>query len=141
MENLATGAIASLTRCAKKFAKNTKGNVAILFGLSAIPVFLAAGSAIDYARIANAKTNLVASLDSSALYAAAVTGKSEAEMKELARDYLNRNYTNASDAAVTAFDLHNYADRVEAKSGNVEPNVSQNRGDTGGEAAPIRGRN
>jgi Flp pilus assembly protein TadG len=114
MENLVRRIIASITLRAKKFAKDTNGNIGILFGLSAIPVFLAAGCAIDYARIANAKTNLVASLDSSALYAAAITDKTEAQMKDLAKVYLNRNYTNTSDAALTAFDLHNFTDRVEA---------------------------
>jgi Flp pilus assembly protein TadG len=114
MENLVRRIIASITLRAKKFAKDTNGNIGILFGLSAIPVFLAAGCAIDYARIANAKTNLVASLDSSALYAAAITDKTEAQMKDLARLHLNRNYTNTSDAALSAFDLHNFADRVEA---------------------------
>jgi Flp pilus assembly protein TadG len=119
MQNLVKSAIATLTRCAKNFAKNKKGNVGMLFGLSAIPIFLAAGSAIDYSRIANAKANLVASLDSSALYAAAITGKTEAQMKDLARVYLDKNYTNTSDAAVSAFDLHNYADRVEV-TGTVQ---------------------
>ena len=119
MQNPVKSAIASLARCAKKFAKNKHGNVGMLFGLSAIPLLLAAGSAIDYSRIANAKVNLVASLDSSALYAAAISGKTEAEMKDLARVYLDKNYTNASDAAVSAFDLHNYPDRVEV-NGTVQ---------------------
>ena len=119
MQNLVKSAIASLTRCAKNFAKNKKGNVGMLFGLSAIPIFLAAGSAIDYSRIANAKANLVASLDSSALYAAAITDKTEAQMKDLARVYLDKNYSNTGDAAVSAFDLHNYADRVEV-TGTVQ---------------------
>jgi Flp pilus assembly protein TadG len=113
MQNLVKSAIASLAQCAKKFAKNKKGNVGMLFGLSVIPVMLAAGSAIDYSRVANAKSNLIAGLDSSALYAAAITGKTEAEMKDLARVYLDKNYANTGDAELTNFELHNYADRVE----------------------------
>ncbi len=98
---------------AKMFCRNQRGNVGILFGLSAIPIFLAAGSAIDYSRVANAKGNLIAALDSSALFAASLSGKTDAEMKTLARVYLDRNYTNTGDAEITEFDLKNYADRVE----------------------------
>ena len=32
------------------FARNTKGNVAILFGLSLIPIMIGVGGAIDYGR-------------------------------------------------------------------------------------------
>jgi Flp pilus assembly protein TadG len=114
MENLVKGAFAPVWSLATKFASNTRGNVGMLFGLSAIPVMLAAGAAIDFSRIANAKANLIAGLDSSALYAAAITDKTEAQMKELARIYLDKNYTNTADAELSVFDLHNYADRVEA---------------------------
>jgi Flp pilus assembly protein TadG len=114
MENLVKGAFAPVWNLATKFARNTRGNVGMLFGLSAIPVMLAAGAAIDFSRIANAKANLIAGLDSSALYAAAITDKTEAQMKQLARTYLDKNYANTADAELSAFDLHNYADRVEA---------------------------
>ena len=70
-------------------------------------------SGIDYSRISNAKANLTAALDSSALYAAATTGKTEAELKVLARAYVEQNYISSDGAELTAFDLHDYADRVE----------------------------
>jgi Flp pilus assembly protein TadG len=113
MQNLVKNAVRSLCQSIRKFGKSNAGNVGMLFGLSAIPIFLAAGSAIDFSRIANAKANLVASLDSSALYAAAITDKTESQMKDLARVYLDKNYSNTGDAAITSFDLHNFADRVE----------------------------
>ncbi len=110
-------AFTMLAQCLGRFKRSQAGNVGMLFGLAAIPIFLAAGSAIDYSRIANAKANLTAALDASALYAAAITGKTEAEMKDLALNYLNKNYTNTSDAAIISFDLKNYADRVEVTGG------------------------
>jgi Flp pilus assembly protein TadG len=113
MQKLVKSAFSSLLQKVKKFPKDQAGNIGILFGLSAIPIFLAAGSAIDFSRVANAKANLIAGLDSSALYAAAITGKTEAQMKTLARTYLDQNYKNTSDAEIIDFDLHNYADRVE----------------------------
>jgi Flp pilus assembly protein TadG len=113
MQNRVKKAIVKLSQCIGKFGKSQAGNVGMLFGLSAIPIFLAAGSAIDYSRVANSKANLIAGLDSSALYAAALSDKTEAEMKVLAKVYLDRNYANTAEAEVTAFDLKNYADRVE----------------------------
>ena len=113
MQKLVKSAFSSLVQKLKRFPKDQAGNIGIMFGLSAIPIFLAAGSAIDFSRVANAKANLIAGLDSSALYAAAITDKTEAQMKVLARAYLDQNYKNTGDAEVTDFDLHNFADRVE----------------------------
>jgi Flp pilus assembly protein TadG len=115
MQQRVWDAIASLCQIFKCFRKSQTGNIGLMFGLSAIPIFLAAGAAIDYSRIANAKGNLVAALDTAALYAAAITGKTEAQMTELARNYLDQNYGAGYDASITAFSLKNYADRVEVK--------------------------
>jgi Flp pilus assembly protein TadG len=97
----------------QQLCTNQMGNVAMMFGLAVIPLILAAGTAIDYSRIANAKSNLIAGLDASALYAAAITGQTQAQMKALAQGYLDKNYANTGDAPLTAFELQNFADRVE----------------------------
>ena len=55
----------------KRFASNTRGNVTLMAGISAIPLVIAGGAAIDYERAINAKTQLQASLDSAVLYASA----------------------------------------------------------------------
>jgi Flp pilus assembly protein TadG len=104
--------VAALVRKARSYQANQAGNIGMILGLSIIPMILAAGSAIDFSRVANAKSNLISGLDSAGLYAATITGKTEGEMKTLAQNYLNANYTNASDAPLTEFDLKNYADRV-----------------------------
>jgi Flp pilus assembly protein TadG len=119
MQKSITAIVTSVAKKMKKFPKDQAGNVGILLGLSIIPLILAAGSAIDYSRIANAKSNLVSALDSSALYAASLTGKTEAEMTTLAQNYFNQNYTNTSDAPAGEITLHNYADKVTV-SGTVD---------------------
>jgi Flp pilus assembly protein TadG len=119
MQKSITAIVSSVAKKMKKFPKDQAGNVGILLGLSIIPLILAAGSAIDYSRIANAKSNLVSALDSSALYAASLTGKTEAEMTTLAQNYFNQNYTNTSDAPAGEITLHNYADKVTV-SGTVD---------------------
>ncbi len=51
------------------FCRDRRGNVAILFGLVAIPVILAAGMGLDYANATRLKTRLNAAADAAALAA------------------------------------------------------------------------
>jgi Flp pilus assembly protein TadG len=55
----------------KQFTANTDGNVAVLFGLSAIPLLVAAGSAIDYARYSEVRQQTTVALDAGILSAVA----------------------------------------------------------------------
>jgi Flp pilus assembly protein TadG len=55
----------------KQFTANTDGNVAVLFGLSAIPLLVAAGSAIDYARYSEVREQATVALDAGVLAAVA----------------------------------------------------------------------
>ncbi len=112
MQKFVKSVISAFGKKARQYRIDQAGNVAMMLGLSAIPMFLAAGSAIDFSRISNTKSNLVAALDSAALYAASLTGKTDAEMKTLARTYFDSNYTNTGDSTVMDFDLVNYADHV-----------------------------
>ncbi|NJM29139.1 MAG: hypothetical protein HC855_02540 [Rhizobiales bacterium] len=58
-----------LANLVKRFAKAQEGSVAIVFGLSAFGVILAAGASIDYSRYVSARTHLQAALDAGALAA------------------------------------------------------------------------
>ena len=58
----------------KRFGTCQKGAIAVFYALSAVPIFVAAGSAIDYVRYFANTTELQAALDSAALAAAAATG-------------------------------------------------------------------
>jgi Flp pilus assembly protein TadG len=85
----------------KRFTADTGGNVAILFGLAAIPFLLAAGGAIDFTRQLNSKTMLQNALDAGSLAAASLQGVDDAErikvgkktfdinMAHGARDFMN----------------------------------------------------
>ena len=59
-----------LARPFKFFLKDSSGNVAIMYALAALPLFLAAGAAIDMARFNSAQTHLQSSIDAGALAAA-----------------------------------------------------------------------
>ena len=64
-----------------------------MFALSAIPVLLAAGAGIDYARYNTAQTHLQAALDAAALAGAAASGKSDTEREAIAQATFDANMT------------------------------------------------
>jgi Flp pilus assembly protein TadG len=84
----------ALSQLARNFRCDTRGAIAILWGLSVILVTVAAGTAIDYVRAARQRQALDAAVDAAAL-AVAVSGKTDqAELEQLARDYVNANYNS-----------------------------------------------
>ena len=82
------------------------GNVSVMFGIAAVPLFLAGGAAIDYERAINAKTMLQASLDSAALYAASLTSTDDSYLTTNSKPYVTANYNNVGDAALTTYTAH-----------------------------------
>jgi Flp pilus assembly protein TadG len=99
----------SIAKRFRRFWNNDRGDTAILFALSAIPILLAAGAGIDYARYTDSKTHLQAALDSAALAGAAATGKSDGERAAIAQAAFDANiasgaaagYDTESDFSVT----------------------------------------
>ena len=49
-QNISARALARFKRRARQFRNDTQGQVALLFGLVAIPMFVAGGMAVDMAR-------------------------------------------------------------------------------------------
>jgi Flp pilus assembly protein TadG len=109
-----------LQRFVKNFGACQKGSIAILYAMSAIPVFVAAGSAIDYVRYFNNTTELQAALDSAALAAAATPEATDTERLalaeatflrnleggDLAGESITRNFDIQSNAVVSAADMN-----------------------------------
>ena len=96
----------SLLRRLQTLFKQERGNVSIMFGIAAVPLFLAGGAAIDYERAINAKTMLQASLDSAALYAASLTSTDDNVLTTNSRPYVTANYNNVGDAALSTYSAH-----------------------------------
>lgn len=97
-----------LQRFVKNFGGCERGSVAILYAISAIPVFIAAGSAIDYVRYFNHTTELQVALDSAALAAAATPEASDTERLALAEATFLRNLEGgglAGEAITRSFDI------------------------------------
>ena len=76
----------------RSFLPDQSGNITTFLAIAAIPIVLAAGSAIDYIRYADAKSDLQSALDGAALAAALPTGLTEAERVLIAEDYFNANF-------------------------------------------------
>lgn len=69
-----------------RFATDKRGTVAVMFGLSLVPLIGLSGAAIDYARGAQVRTELAAALDSAVLQAAkTVPGQTDARVGQVVK--------------------------------------------------------
>ena len=100
----------------RRFAKDTRGNFAMIFGLTIIPMFALAGSAIDFSNGVRMKAKLQASLDATALATARYASeapRTTTEIESYANSFFVANYNatefgnpptitaNADDSSVT----------------------------------------
>ena len=101
------------------FSKDTRGAVAILFGLMSFVFFMAAGVAIDYGRIIHMNKRLTHAADSAALAAAGalLDGRLDNdEIEVLAKNYFDRNMEQAGGSFGTYSDPDITVDRT---AGNI----------------------
>jgi Flp pilus assembly protein TadG len=92
-----------------KFARARRGNVAMIFGLLLIPVLVAAGVAIDFARAAQAKAVIQEASDAALLRAARMRsqdpGITDAELTVLARRIFDAATAKLGDVIISAFNV------------------------------------
>ena len=78
------------------FARDRRGNVAILFGFALIPLMLGIGIAVDYGRALTVRERMADAADSAALAVAGWPGLSQAELTTKAQQYFDANYPPSS---------------------------------------------
>ena len=83
-----------LNQFLQRFSSDARGNVAMIFGLAALPIFLAGGVAVDYGRAVVAKNKLQAASDAAALAAASMKNASEDQRKIMAHGVFNSNISS-----------------------------------------------
>jgi Flp pilus assembly protein TadG len=84
----------ALGKLVRNFRSDTKGNVAIIFGLLLIPVIGFAGAAIDYSRANSARAALQSALDAAALMLAKeAPALTPSERTKKANDYFRALFT------------------------------------------------
>lgn len=76
---------------ARRFARDINGNMAIAMALVAVPLFGAAGAAIDYSGRIQAEAKLQAAIDAGALAGAASENGREAAVKKAVRRFAMQN--------------------------------------------------
>ncbi len=79
-------------RALRRFASDRRGNVAVIYALAIIPLFIAAGGALDYARTVVVRTRLAEALDAAALAVGGSSGLTTTQMQTLAQQYFDANY-------------------------------------------------
>ncbi|MGE3832640.1 MAG: pilus assembly protein TadG-related protein, partial [Parvibaculaceae bacterium] len=128
--NWATGKFAGLGETLRRFNRDMRGNVAMMFGLAVVPLMIGAGIAVDYARSSQGESQLQAAVDTAALAVASseeadltgLTGAALAarkqELQKLAESYVTSNYQasggDPNDIDVT-INVENGVIKVDAK--------------------------
>src|SRR5262249_61005420 len=94
---------ATLKKWSREFCASEKGNVAITFGLVAIPLLVSVGGLIDYGRSVMARTDMQDAHDATALALARqtnVASMSSSDMKTFASEYFTATFTNTEPRTV-----------------------------------------
>ena len=86
--------------------RSEHGNITVILSIAMIPVLLAAGSAIDYARLLSTRTALTAATDAAALQIANSKLTSQDALETQAQDIIARNYAEDRFGALVRLDLH-----------------------------------
>lgn len=84
----------------RSFVTDKRGNLAIIFGLSLVPLMGLAGAAVDYSRILQAENKLQSASDAAAL-AAASSGSDVNDMRRIAASFLESNAPELNPVAET----------------------------------------
>jgi hypothetical protein len=82
-----------------RFGGDTRGAIAIVFGLALIPLMIGAGIAIDYSGSSNVRNSLQNASDASALAAASAVALNTADRIKLAKDVHAANYVGVNSTA------------------------------------------
>ncbi len=93
-----------LSQC-RALVADRRGNVAVIWALSLVPLMIAIGGGLDLARAMVVRTEMTEALDAAALAVGSTANLTTAQMQTVAQQYFNANYTEDSSygtpAAVT----------------------------------------
>jgi Flp pilus assembly protein TadG len=80
----------------RRLIRQCNGNVAMVFGLCAIPAVIAAGMAIDVGRAYMVKIRLGAALDAAALAVGSETNQTQTQLQTDLQNYFTANYPSSA---------------------------------------------
>lgn len=120
-----------------RFTQNTQGNVAIIFGVAMVPLVVATGMAVDYARASAERTRIQTAVDSAALAAArSAPNSTDAELSALATAYFLGNFPNAERLGISTITVSRNGETVSANAKGFMPTTLMNV--AGIETMPLR---
>jgi Flp pilus assembly protein TadG len=100
--------------------QDTKGNVAILFGVALIPLLIGAGMAIDYGRALIVRERMADAADAAALAIGSWPGLSQAELQTKAQQFFAANYPPSAIGTVGTLNVNFAGDDIKVSvSGEV----------------------
>jgi Flp pilus assembly protein TadG len=94
-------AMSRLFQTLARFLGNRRGNVAVIFALSLLPVTLLSGGAVDLSQAMNARSRLAQALDAAALAVGVNTSLSNDDALDIANDFIAANYPGRELGTVT----------------------------------------
>jgi len=95
-----------------RFRSNRAGNIAMMFGLAAIPFFAFGGMAVDFSRALMVKNRLESALDATALALGGQLGLTDAQVQAAADSYFRANYPDTEIGHVGALRIAYLQDSV-----------------------------
>ena len=84
------------------FRHDSKGAAALLFGITLIPVLLAIGSSVDYARALSAKQRLAQAIDAAGLAAASWPDLDAAQVEAKVNEFIDANFPSQIEGSPTS---------------------------------------
>lgn len=92
---------------ATAFAKDERGNIAVIFAIALLPLLSFIGAAVDYTRASSSKASMQSALDSATLMAAKdAANLSAAELSTKAEGYFRAMYTRAEMTGVEVITVY-----------------------------------
>lgn len=110
----------------RRFSGSRAGNVAMMFGLAAIPFFAAGGLAVDYGRALQAKSKLSNALDATALAIGGQLNLTDAQIQAAAQAFFNANYPSSEIAQPGALQISSSNTTVTIHVDAIVPTVMMN---------------
>ena len=101
------------------FLRNRRGNIAVAFGLSILPVMTSVGAAVDYARLSDARERMQNALDAAVLaLSSEADGMTASAINTRALQLFNANFVanGVSNVAVTASYVRNGGATITARA-------------------------
>jgi Flp pilus assembly protein TadG len=89
--------ISAVLAASRRFLRESRGNVAMMFALTSVPLFVAGGGVVDYARVTYAHTQMQDALDATSLALAReadVGTMSPDKMRQFAKGYFLANFSD-----------------------------------------------